>query len=205
MKQFKQGMVMAGLLSVLAVSPALAADKVDLARAEEIVAGRCSICHGLQGESASPVFPRLAGQHAEYVAKQLTDFKSGKRKSDAMRPQVEELTPEEMRSLGAFFEEKKIGGRRAKDPELQAVGKYLFARGNSFSGVPSCASCHGPQGLGTPLLPRLAGQHPRYIEEQIKQFNARERTNDNAVMHTVASKLTELETHAVAEYIATLE
>jgi len=196
---------LAGMAIVITGGVAAAADQVDLARAEEIVSGRCFLCHGLQGESASPVFPRLAGQHAEYIAKQLSDFKSGKRKSDTMAPQVEELTPAEMKALGAFFQTKEIGGRPLKDPELVAVGRYIFDRGNAFSGLPSCASCHGAKGLGTPQLPRLAGQHPRYIEDQLKQFNKRERTNDNAVMHTVASKLTELETHAVAEYIATLQ
>lgn len=194
----------AALAAIFSIA-ASAAEPVDLARAEAIVGGRCFLCHGLEGESASPVFPRLAGQHADYVARQLADFKSGKRKSDTMKAQAEELTPAEMKALGAFFESKKIGGRRAKDPELLAVGKYIFTRGNQFSGLPSCASCHGPQGLGTPQLPRLAGQHPRYVEDQLKQFNKRERTNDNAVMHTIASKLSELETHAVAEYIATLE
>lgn len=177
----------------------------DVNRAEEIVSGRCFLCHGMEGEAASPVFPRLAGQHAEYIAKQLGDFKSGKRKSDTMKPQAEELTPEEMKALGAFFQAKKASAKTSRDGELLAVGKFIFNRGNSFSGLPSCASCHGPQGYGTPQLPRLAGQHPRYIEDQLKQFNKRERTNDNAVMHTVASKLSELETHAVAEYIATLD
>ena len=202
----KLNLYLAGTLLVATCSlPVLAAEKVDLARAEEIVSGRCFLCHGLEGESASPVFPRLAGQHSEYIAKQLADFKAGKRKSDTMKPQAEELTPVEMKSLGAFFEAKKVGARPARDAELLAVGKYTFNRGNQFSGLPSCASCHGAKGLGTPLLPRLAGQHPRYIEDQLKQFNKRERTNDNAVMHTVASKLSELEAHAVAEYIATLE
>lgn len=177
----------------------------DLARAEEIVGGRCFLCHGLNGESASAVFPRLAGQHADYIAKQLGDFKSGKRASDTMKPQAEELTPAEMKALGAFFQAKVVGPRPARDKELLAVGKYIFDRGNQFSGLPACASCHGAKGLGTPQLPRLAGQHPRYIEDQLKQFNKRERTNDNAVMHTIASKLSELETHAVAEYIATLD
>ena len=194
----------AGLI-VAASASVSAADKVDLARAEEIVSGRCFLCHGLQGESASPVFPRLAGQHAEYIAKQLADFKSGKRASDTMKPQAEELTQPEMKALGAFFQAKVVGPRPARDKELLAVGKFIFDRGNQFSGLPPCASCHGPKGLGTPLLPRLAGQHPRYIEDQLKQFNKRERTNDNAIMHTVASKLSELETHAVAEYIATLD
>lgn len=177
----------------------------DLARAQEIVSARCHLCHGQNGESASAVFPRLAGQHADYIAKQLGDFKSGKRVSDTMKPQAEELTPAEMKALGAFFQAKVVGPRPARDKELLAVGKYIFERGNQFSGLPPCASCHGPKGLGTPQLPRLAGQHPRYIEDQLKQFNKRERTNDNAVMHTIASKLSELETHAVAEYIATLD
>lgn len=193
-----------GVIAALLSATVGAAEPVDLARAEEIVAGRCFLCHGLEGESASPVFPRLAGQHSEYIAKQLGDFKSGKRKSDTMKPQAEELTAAEMKSLGAFFQNKKVGARPVRDAELLGVGKYVFNRGNQFTGLPSCASCHGEKGLGTPQLPRLAGQHPRYIEDQLKQFNRRERTNDNAVMHTVASKLSELETHAVAEYIATL-
>jgi len=195
----------AAALAGFASLPALADAKADLARAEEIVSGRCFLCHGMEGESASPVFPRLAGQHSEYVARQLSDFKSGKRKSDTMKPQSEELTPAEMKALGAFFEKKKAPANTPTDTEILAVGRYIFSKGNSFSGLPSCASCHGAKGLGTPQLPRLAGQHPRYIEDQLKQFNKRERTNDNAVMHTVASKLTELETHAVAEYIATLD
>ena len=192
---------------LLASSVVLAADAapVDLKRAEEIVGGRCFLCHGLNGESASAVFPRLAGQHAEYIAKQLSDFKSGKRASDTMKPQAEELTPDEMKALGAFFQSKVVGPRPARDTELLAVGKFVFNRGNQFSGLPACSTCHGAKGLGTPQLPRLAGQHPRYIEDQLKQFNKRERTNDNAVMHTIASKLSELETHAVAEYIATLD
>lgn len=198
LKRYVAGAVLSAVCSV----PVMAAD---LARAEEIVSGRCFLCHGIEGESASPVFPRLAGQHSEYIAKQLAEFKSGKRKSETMKPQSEELTPAEMKAIGLYFEGKKVGGRPVKDAELMAVGKYVFNRGNQFSGLPSCASCHGPKGLGTPQLPRLAGQHPRYTEDQLKQFNTRERTNDNAVMHTVASKLSELETHAVAEYIATLD
>jgi cytochrome c553 len=194
-----------GVLATLLTTPVFADAKADLARAEEIVAGRCFLCHGMEGEAASQVFPRLAGQHSEYVAKQLADFKSGKRKSDTMKPQSEELTPAEMKALGMFFEKKKAAPNQPTDTEILAVGRYIFAKGNQFSGLPSCASCHGAKGYGTPLLPRLAGQHPRYIEDQLKQFNKRERTNDNAIMHTVASKLTELEAHAVAEYIATMD
>jgi len=190
---------------LLCLSLGASAESADLARAGEIVGSRCFLCHGLNGESASAVFPRLAGQHSEYITKQLADFKSGKRASETMKPQAEELTPAEMKALGQFFQAKVVGPRKARDTDLLAVGKYIFERGNQFSGLAACATCHGAKGLGTPQLPRLAGQHPRYIEDQLKQFNKRERTNDNAVMHTIASKLSELETHAVAEYIATLD
>ena len=195
----------AACLALLAPLALAAASAADLQRADAIVAERCSLCHGKGGDSASPVYPRLAGQHAEYIVRQLADFKSGKRKSETMKPQAEPLTPEEMAALGVYFEQRKAVGRPARDGELLAVGKYIFEQGNRFSGVPACASCHGPKGLGTPQLPRLAGQHPRYVEDQLRQFNKRERTNDNAIMHTVASKLSELEAHAVAEYVATLD
>lgn len=177
----------------------------DPARAEAIVKERCHLCHGLQGESASAVFPRLAGQHAQYIAKQLADFQSGQRKSETMKPQTGALTPPEMKALGLYFASQKVPGRPVRDADLLAVGRFIYQRGNTFSGLPACASCHGPQAHGTPQLPRLAGQHPRYIEDQLKQFSSRERNNDNAVMHMVASKLTELETNAVAAYIATLD
>ncbi len=201
MKKVFTGLV----LMASAILPVQAAGEVDLARAEEIVSGRCFLCHGLEGEAASAVFPRLAGQHWEYTTKQLSEFKSGKRKSDTMQPQAEDLTPEEMKAIGVYFEGKQVPGREVADEELHAVGKFIYHRGNQFSGLPSCASCHGVKGHGTPQLPRLAGQHPRYTEEQIKQFNKRERTNDNAVMHTVASKMSELERHAVAQYISALD
>ena len=179
--------------------------KPDLQRAEEIVSGRCFLCHGLEGESSSPLFPRLAGQHAAYMARQLEDFKSGKRRSDTMKPQAAELSSEEMLALGAFFEAKKPQPHAPADRELAGVGRYIFQKGNAFTGVAACASCHGPKGYGTPQLPRLAGQNPEYITAQLQQFNKRERTNDNAVMHAIASKLTELEVKAVAEYIGSLE
>ena len=187
---------------LLAVSAAGAADpQVDLKRAEQIVAGRCFLCHGAEGESASPIFPRLAGQHPEYIAKQLADFKSGRRKG-TMNDQVQELTEEEMKALGAFFSHKKPKAYTVSDQDLAAVGRYIYHKGNPFSGVASCTSCHGPQGDGTVQLPRLAGQHAAYTESQLKEFNKRERTNDNAVMHAIASKLTELEIRAVAVYLS---
>ena len=184
---------------------ALAASPADLAKAEEIVMGKCFICHGAEGESSSPVFPRLAGQHAAYTARQLADYKSGKRVSSAMRPMVEDLTPADFKALGAWFESRKTHLHKVEDPEIAQMGRFIFTRGNPYSGVAACQACHGPKGHGTETLPRLAGQHAQYTENQLKAFNKRERTNDNAVMHTVASKLTELEIKAVAAYISGLE
>jgi len=179
--------------------------EVDLARAEEIVGGRCFLCHGMDGESTTALYPRLAGQHYQYVAKQLADFKSGRRMSDTMVDMAKDLSDEEMTALGVYFENKPTRATKVDDPDLAAVGRYVFLRGNEFSGVPACASCHGDKGYGTAKLPRLAGQVGKYIEKQLKSFNERQRTNDNAVMHSIASKLTALEVRAVATYISTLE
>ncbi len=193
----------AGLTLLMALPAAVQA--ADLKRAEEIVGGRCFLCHGMEGEAASALYPRLAGQHAEYIAKQLSDFKTGRRKSDTMSGMVGDLSPEEMKALGAFFEQKKPNHNSRADADLAAVGRYIFTKGNQYSGVASCTSCHGLKGYGTPQLPRLAGQQPLYLENQLKQFNTRERNNDNAVMHSIASKLTELEVKAVSIYISTLD
>ena len=193
-------------LLIVALAAAHApAGAADLARAEEIVKGQCFMCHGEQGESSSPLFPRLAGQHAAYVARQLADYKSGRRKSTTMQPMVADLMPADFPALGAYFEKQPTFAHPVADAELAQVGRYIYLRGNPDSGVPACASCHGEAGQGTETLPRLAGQHARYTEKQLKLFDKRERTNDNAVMHAVASRLTELEVKAVASYVSGLK
>ena len=174
-------------------------------RVAEIIASRCALCHGPEGESASAIYPRLAAQHPDYLKKQLKDFRDGRRKSDTMSDMAKELKDEEIAGLAAYFAGKQAVARQSRDEDLAAVGKFIFQRGNSYSGVPACATCHGATGHGTQQLPRLAGQHPAYLEIQLKEFSKRERTNDNAVMHTVAAKLTELETHAVAAFIGGLQ
>lgn len=191
-------LAMAGL--VLTAS----AEAADPKRAKEIVTGNCSLCHGMEGESASPVYPRLAAQHPEYIAKQLKDFRDGRRKG-TMNAMAADLKDDEIAALAAYFAAKPSKAARPGDPDFVGVGKYIYHQGNKFSGVPSCASCHGPKGYGTDQLPRVAGQGAQYLETQLKEFNQRARTNDNAVMHTIASKLTELETAAVSRYISALE
>ena len=176
--------------------------QADEARAKKIVSGVCFVCHGAEGESASEVFPKLAGQHAEYIAKQLDNFKSGKRKSTAMADMVAKLTPDEMVALGKYFEKQSAPKEELTDAPLAAVGQYIYQHGNKFSGLAACASCHGAEAKGTVSLPRLAGQYAAYTETQLKQFNQRERTNDNAVMHAIVSKMTPLEMAAVAQYLS---
>lgn len=193
-----------GLAACAVAAWSCAAAAADPARAEEIVRSTCFVCHGINGESSSPVFPRLAGQHAAYIERQLADYKSGKRVSATMRPMVEDLGPADFKALGAYFESRPAQAHKAEDPELAQVGRFVFLRGNPYSGVASCASCHGPAGLGTETLPRLAGQHAQYTEKQLRSFTARERTNDNTVMHSIAVRLTELELKAVSSYISGL-
>ena len=190
------------LLLLLALPAARAADA---ARAEEIVQGKCFICHGAAGESSSPVFPRLAGQNAAYVARQLADYKSGRRKSSTMQPMVEDLNAADMKALGEWFATRPTQGHPVEDTDLAGVGRFVYFRGNPYAGVAACATCHGNDAHGSEALPRLAGQHAQYTENQLKLFNKRERTNDNAVMHGIASKLSELELKAVAAYLSGLK
>lgn len=172
--------------------------------ADERVATQCAACHGPQGQATSPIFPSLAGQNQAYLAKQLQDFKAGRRKSETMGPQVAELPAEEIAALAAWFSERPAKQHRVADEDLLAVGRYIYRKGNSWSGVPACADCHGADAHGTTTLPRLAGQNSRYLQMQLKEFNQRTRTNDNAVMHLVASRLTEMEAKAVVDYLSQL-
>ena len=198
-RQSALAVALAGLAGAL-TPPAHA--QADEARAKKIAGGSCFLCHGAQGESTSEVFPRLAGQNAEYIAKQLAAFKSGQRKSSAMADMVSKLTPDEMLALGHYYAKMRLPAEEAKDPQLAAVGRYIYHQGNKFSGVPACASCHGQSAEGAANLPRLATQFSGYLFTQLKQFNKRERTNDNSVMHAVAERMTELEMAAVAEYLS---
>ncbi len=174
-------------------------------RVMEIIASRCALCHGMEGQSASAVYPRLAAQHPDYLVKQLKDFRDGRRISETMTDMAKDLLDDDIAGMAAYFSGKQAAVRQPGDADLVAVGKYIFHRGNSYSGVAACASCHGANGYGTQQLPRLAGQHPNYLEAQLKEFSKRERNNDNAVMHTVAAKLTGLEMRAVAVYIGGLQ
>jgi cytochrome c553 len=191
------------LLSAVVGFPACAAEPP--ASVKEIIDTRCAVCHGREGESANAIYPRLAAQHPDYMVKQLMDFRDGRRKGDVMPEMAKDLTDPQIKELAAWFSSRPVGTKKPRDADLAGVGRYIFTQGNPYSGVAACTSCHGEQGHGTQTLPRLAGQHPAYLEAQLKEFGSRARTNDNAIMHSIATKLTELERHAVASYIGGLQ
>ena len=192
------------LCLVAAAAPAPAQD-AELARAKKIVSGSCFLCHGMQGESATELFPRLAAQHANYIAKQLANFKSGERKSEVMPRMVGALTAEDMRALGLYFSRQPSPPHPQADARLAAQGMVVYRQGGAATEVAACTGCHGERGHGSETLPRLAGQVASYLATQLRNFGARVRTNDNAVMHTIAAKMTEAEILAVAEYLSGLD
>lgn len=183
--------------SVLAAEP----PAVDLAHAEKLHMDSCFMCHGPNGESSTKLFPRLAGQHYQYIVRQLEAFKSGKRKSSMMEGVAAELSEQDMLALGVFFENKPTTGQVTEDVGLLEVGRFIYTRGNEYAGVPSCASCHGLNGHGSAQMPRLASQIPRYIENRLKTFA----DGGDPVMAGIAGKLTELEIKAVAVYVSSLD
>lgn len=171
------------------------------ARAQRIATQVCAACHGTQGQNADLTFPRLAGQNAEYLAKQLGAFQHDRRVSSAMAHSTTPLTPDEMLALGQFYQRQPTGRTPATQLQLAARGQYLYHVGNPATGVPACASCHGPQALGQANLPRLAGQSPAYLREQLRQFAQGGRTNDQGQMHATTRAMTDDEMAAVAEYL----
>jgi cytochrome c553 len=189
--------------SALAAEPAA---KGDPAKAQQIVTQVCAACHGADGNSTNPKNPKLAGQFYEYLDKQLNNFKSGDRKSVVMQGIVSKLSPSDFPNLAAFFSEKTMRPGAGRDPALVEQGMKVFKGGNQASGVPACASCHGPTGAGIPIeFPRLGGQHAEYIVTQLMNFRSGDRANDGGkMMRTIAQKLTDQEMKAVAQYIAGL-
>ena len=191
-------------------APAIA-ENVAPATVEEIASGVCAGCHNADGNSVIPMNPILAGQHAEYIIKQLTDFKATesnppKRNSPVMSSMVAALSAEDMKKLGEYYaKQKATPSQVAADEKLIGTGKILYHGGNIDHGVPACASCHGPKGTGIPpRYPALAGQHAEYTLAQLNLFNTGERANDNDVMHKVITRMSGQEKRAVSAYISTM-
>jgi len=164
----------------------------------------CASCHNADGNSAIAANPKLAGQHPEYILKQLEDFKSGKRKSAIMKPFASALSDEDMRNVAWFVGSKDMKTGFAKEKDLVGLGEKIYRGGIADRQVPACAGCHSPNGAGNPAqYPRLGGQHADYTAAQLVAFRDGVRVN-NPVMNSVAAKLNDREVKAVADYIAGL-
>ena len=190
--------------SAFANPPAAApVSKGDPKAAESIVNQVCAACHAVDGNSAAAANPKLAGLNAEYLYKQLTEFKSGDRKNAVMSGMVANLTPQDMLNLSAYYSAQQPKPGTSKDQELALHGQKIYRGGVMGAGVPACASCHGAQGKGIPAqFPRLAGQHSDYIYTQLNDFRVGKRSNDGAkMMRTIAAKMTDADMKAVASYI----
>ena len=170
-------------------------------------AGTCFACHGPDGNSVNPQWPKLAGQHPGYTKKQLLEFQSGEMRRDVMMaPMIAGLNEQDIEDLAAYYATRPITGGFASTERVE-LGQRIYRGGNLETGVAACMGCHGPKGLGDPLagFPSLAGQHAEYIVLQLEAFRAGERSNDfNGMMRDVARWMSRNEMVAVAEYVAGL-
>jgi len=192
--------------AMLASSIAWAQDKAPAAAGQV-----CAACHAADGNSIAPANPKIAGQFAEYLNKQLRDFKAqgGKaplRESAVMNGMVANLSDADIQGLAAYYAGQPLKPAAAADKELAALGQKLWRGGDAVHGIPACAGCHGPAGAGIPAqFPRLAGQYAEYIAGQLTAFREGKRTNDvNGVMRGVAAHMNDGQIRAVAEYAAGL-
>ena len=196
--------LVAVLVMVAAVQSVAAAGDPQAGKAK---AQACAACHGVDGNSANPAWPNLAGQHARYISKQLADFKAGEQRKDpVMAGLVAPLTLEDMVNLGAYFATLTPAGGFVSEQRL-ALGESIYRGGNQDSGVPACIACHGPNGAGDPMagVPALSGQRAAYTAKQLNAFRNKTRANDrNRVMQGASRWLSDEEIHAVSEYVAGL-
>jgi cytochrome c553 len=192
-----------------ALAPALAADApkapvADLAKGQA-TAQVCSACHTADGSRGAPANPILAGQHPEYLVKQLAEFKSGARANAVMKGFASMLSETDMLNVAAFYAGKQAKPGSSKDKDGVTLGRSIYRAGVAERGVPACAGCHGAAGAGIPSqYPRLAGQHADYTDAQLHAFRGKARGN-NASMTTIAAKLSDAEIKAVSDYIAGLQ
>ena len=176
------------------------------AKAGQAKAAVCGACHGPDGNSMAPNFPKLAGQGERYLTKQLHDIKSGKRTVLEMTGLLTNLSDQDLADIAAYFASQK-GSVGAADPKIVARGEALFRGGNLAKGLPACTGCHSPNGAGNAAagFPHLGGQHAQYVAKQLTDFRKEEggRTNDGdtMTMQTIAKRLSDEDIAAVSSYI----
>ena len=191
-----------GASAPAAAAPAVA--KPDTAAGGTKFGGTCAACHGADGNSGVPANPKLAQQHPEYIIKQLTEFKAGKRVNPIMQPMAAGLSDADIRNIAYWAGSQKAKPGFAKDKELVSLGERIYRGGIADRQVPACAGCHSPNGAGIPAqYPRIGGQHADYTAAQLTAFRDGVRKN-SVPMAQVAAKLNDREIKAVADYVAGL-
>lgn len=197
----KSVVIVAGLAMASGVS---AAGNVEAGKNSSAM---CAACHGAEGNSAVPNFPKLAGQGEKYLLKQMQDVKAGKRVIVEMTGMLDAFSDQDLENLAAYFAAQTITPGQAKK-DLVEAGEVLYRVGNPAKQVAACTACHGPSGKGVDLavFPALGGQHADYIASQLKKFRSGERANDGdtRMMRSVAARLSDKEIEAVASYISGL-
>ncbi|MEW5248613.1 c-type cytochrome [Microbulbifer sp. 2201CG32-9] len=204
-----------GLAGALGVATATAQGDPNAGQAK---VATCAACHGTDGNSIAPAFPKIAGQGEKYLFKQLMDIKSGARAAPQMIGQLDNSSEQDLRDMAAYFasQQLQVAGAQPISVMLNsgenvdglALGRDLYRAGNPATGVPACMGCHSPSGLGNEPAgyPRLGGQYAGYIEAQLKAFRTGTRANDGdtRVMRSVAKQLSDAEIKALSQYIAGL-
>lgn len=163
----------------------------------------CAACHGADGNSSNPVWPKLAGQHESYLVKQLMDFREGNRKNPQMSPMAANLSDQDIEDLAAYFSSNKMK-KGTTDPAALDLGQKIYRAGSMEAGVSACMACHGPDGSGNPAAkyPVVGGQHAAYLQAQLKAFREDTRNNDpNEIMRTIVDRMSDEEIKAVSEYM----
>lgn len=198
----KSKLIILGICFAMISTVSLAAGS---AKAGKAKSAPCVACHGADGNSPSPAFPKIAGHSAGYIAKQLADFKSGRRANGIMAGQVAGLSKADMENLGAFYASQKASKGTTSSEEQAKLGARLYRGGNAKTGVSACMSCHGPSGKGIPpKYPQVSGQHAAYSKAQLKAFKDKKRKNDDGLMQGIAFRMSQEEIDAVSDYMAGL-
>lgn len=184
--------------------------KIDVAAGQQIASQVCVACHAADGNSTSPANPKLAGQHADYLYKQLVNFRvkegatAAERQNPIMQGIATALSDADMRNVSAWFASQKLQPAAAKDKALVEMGQKIYRAGIPAKNVPACAGCHAPNGAGIPAqFPRLHGQWAEYTEAQLVAFRGGARKN-SVQMSSIAARMSDTEIKAVSDYIAGL-
>ena len=196
------------ILAAVLAGPTLANETKPAAQPDpakgQVSSAPCQACHVADGSRGAPTYPILQGQHPEYIVKQLTEFKAGKRKNAIMNGMAAALGPDDMKNIAAFYASKQAKPGFATDKDTVALGEQIYRGGIAAKQVPACAGCHSPNGAGIPAqYPRLAGQQHDYTVAQLTTFRSGER-NNSVQMMAIAAKLSDKELQAVADYISGL-